>query len=290
MPKPFVKDISQVYKLVQGKHGFMLANQHDKYIGQALITYGECGEMELQLLKQLVKNLDKNVVEVGANIGTFTIPLAKMMQDKNLAVIAFEPQPFIFHNLCANLALNDLTNVEAWPFACSDAMGQVYFKVPTYRRLGNFGGVEFKDEHKGKMASIPCVTLDHALAGTSVGLLKVDVEGFELRVLMGAENIIAENRPILYVENDREELSKDLIEYIENLNYKLWWHMPAMFNEKNFYSCKENMYDFLVSFNMLCLPAETNPKVSNLIPITNFSLEKAKEDFMVNWRAKRNAQ
>jgi FkbM family methyltransferase len=277
-----VEDVSNIYKLVKGKYGYMLANKFDVFIGKSIIEYGENCESELAMYRQLTKNLNKNIVEVGANTGTFTVPLAKMLQDKNLAVIAFEPQPFVFQNLCANLALNDITNVEAWPFACSDTMGQLFFRMPTYGKSGNFGGIPFTElKAEPKMASIPCVTLDHSLNGTSVGLLKVDAEGFELKVLKGATAIIDENRPILYVENDRPENSKELIEFIRDLNYQLWWHLPFVFNPNNFFKNSINVFkDNFAAINMLALPSEIKPQISNLDPVVSTDLEDAKQIFI----------
>ncbi|MBO2969087.1 FkbM family methyltransferase [Burkholderia pseudomallei] len=56
----------------------------------------------------------------------------------------------------------------------------------------------------------------------SVRLLKIDVEGFELQVLQGAQKTLAKHRPVLYVENDRVELSSVLIEFLWGQGYRLW--------------------------------------------------------------------
>jgi FkbM family methyltransferase len=51
-------------------------------------------------------------------MGIHTVPLAQALQEQGRRLVAFEPQPVIFQQLCANLALNGLMNVTAWPFAC----------------------------------------------------------------------------------------------------------------------------------------------------------------------------
>ena len=53
------------------------------------------------------------VVDVGADIGALTVPLARAVGPAG-RVLAFEPQPTVFQNLCANLALNDLLHVQAF--------------------------------------------------------------------------------------------------------------------------------------------------------------------------------
>ena len=61
--------------VVRGRHGWFLANRHDAYIGAALLMYGEYSELEWHLLERMVFS-DKDVIEVGANIGSLTVPLA----------------------------------------------------------------------------------------------------------------------------------------------------------------------------------------------------------------------
>jgi hypothetical protein len=92
-------------------------------------------------------------------------------------------------------------------------------------------------------------------------LIKVDVEGMECEVLEGARNTITRLRPVLYVENDRTEHSRRLITMIQSFGYKLWWHLPRMFNPDNFRGNKENLFGNIVSVNMLCSPQETQTLV-----------------------------
>ena len=105
------------------------------------------------------------------------------------------------------------------------------------------------------MRSVP---LDDLLdASWDVGFLKIDVEGFEQQVLMGARQTIARCRPFIYVENDRVEKSKALIECLWGLGYKLWFHMPTLFNPDNFAQNTQNQYGNIVSVNMLAVPLDT---------------------------------
>ncbi|TFG83046.1 MAG: FkbM family methyltransferase, partial [Chromatiales bacterium] len=53
---------------------------------------------------------NKNDTDIGANIGTHTLALARLVGQQGL-VFAFEPQRIVFQTLCANMALNSLDNV-----------------------------------------------------------------------------------------------------------------------------------------------------------------------------------
>ncbi len=246
------------YWLVQSRHGRMLANVNDFYMGLAMATYGECNETEIQCLLALAQNLG-SVVEVGANMGIHTIPLAQALQVQGRRLVAFEPQPVVFQQLCANLALNGLMNVTAWPYACGEETNVVTFAKPDYSKVGNFGGVSMSSSAPVPVSvQVPCVKLDDMLRNERVGLLKVDVEGFELKVLKGGSATLQQSRPLLYVENDRPNNSRELIEWLWGIGYDLWWHAPLIFNPQNFFGVSKNLYGSTASFNMLGVPREIN--------------------------------
>ena len=268
-----ISDINSTYKLVHARHGLFLANSVDFYIGKALIDYGEYGEIELQLLLQLVRAANSTIVEIGANIGTHTVPLAKALEIKGLDLIAFEPQQFVFQNLCANLALNNISNARVFPLACGDKACMVWFKKPDYNKKGNFGGVKMHEKKDSAFPtqSVQCVRLDDVLSSVKISVLKIDVEGFEKKVLQGGEKVIASNRPIIYVENSElPAASKELIEYLWSLDYKLFWHHPKLYNPLNFFRNPLNPYPTVASVNMLCLPGERKQNIQNLEEVLEF--------------------
>ena len=92
-----------IHRLIQGRAGWFLYNRHDVYIGHALERYGEYGQIEA--------GSGDVVIEVGANIGSLTVGLAKAVGSSG-RVIALEPQRVVFQTLCANIALNSLTWVD----------------------------------------------------------------------------------------------------------------------------------------------------------------------------------
>lgn len=264
-------EVGRPYRLVRARHGLMLANPNDEYLGKAITTYGECCELETVLLRQLLQRPGR-IVEVGANAGLLTLPLARAAAARGSTLEAFEPQQFLFQNLCANLALNGIANVRAWPFACGDVAGEVRFGAPDYETPGNFGSVSVakpEDATASDTLSAPCVRLDDVLGPAPVGLLKVDVEGYELRVLQGAAVMLAAMRPVVYVENDRPALSPALIEYLWSQNYRLWWHAPPLFNPDNYFGQVANIYGSIVSLNMIGLPREFEINVEGAQEILN---------------------
>ncbi len=256
-------NVAPPYCLVEARRGWMLANVNDAYMGAAIVTYGECNELELAVLMALIQ-YPGLIVEVGANMGIHTVPMARALQEKGRKLLAFEPQPVVFQQLCANLALNGLMNVTALPYACGEAPGVVSFPRPDYLKRGNFGGISMATSAPtatNASVQVPCLKLDDLLQTERVGLLKIDVEGSELCVLKGCAGMIQRSKPLLYLENDRVERSQELIEWLWASRYNLWWHTPPIFNPQNFFGVAQNIYGKVASFNMLGVPKEVELKI-----------------------------
>ncbi|HEY7299470.1 MAG TPA: FkbM family methyltransferase [Xanthobacteraceae bacterium] len=259
-------------RLKRCRQGAMLYNINDTYIGRALDSYGEISRGEAELFGQLLRP-SMTAVEIGANIGVHTIALARFVGPQG-SVVAFEPQRIVFQMLCANLALNALTNVTAYQSAAGRAPDFLMVPRLDYAKPGNFGGVSLGSAEQGERVSV--VTID-SLALPSCELLKIDVEGMERDVIEGAMNTIQKFRPRMYVENDRAEKSRALINRLLGLDYRLYWHLPPLFNCDNFFGEKENVLGNVVSINMLCIPR------SGSLSLTVHGLrEITSED--ANWR------
>jgi FkbM family methyltransferase len=238
------------------RYGWMLYHGADQYIGRGLKKYGEFSESEVALFRQLLRPGDL-VVEAGANFGAHTLAMAKMVGDQG-GIIAFEPQRLVFQAMVANVALNSLANVVTVQAGLGAYQGTIKVPVLDPAKGHNFGGFNISNHNLGE--EVPVRTID-SLNLNRCRLIKVDVEGMECEVLEGARNTIARLRPVLYVENDRTEHSQRLITLIQSLGYKLWWHLPPMFNPNNFRGDNENLFGNIVSVNMLCLPQETQTVV-----------------------------
>jgi FkbM family methyltransferase len=261
-------DIPPPNRLVGSRHGPFLVNANDAYVGRSLLVYGEFSEAECALLVDLAGRCTGSVVEIGANIGALTVPLARAVAPYGRRVLAFEPQPLVFHLLCANVALNTLANVSTWPYAAAARSSIVGFAPPDYSQPGNFGGISMmRDPPPAGVERVRAIKLDDALANEPLGLLKVDVEGFELDVLRGAARLLATRRPAVYIENDRAEHSRDLIEALRAAGYALWWHFAPLFNPRNHFGVAENLFGRQLSINMLALPSEVGPCPYPLPPV-----------------------
>jgi len=245
------------------RHGVMMYFATDWIIGRSLDLYGEFSEGEVALFAQMLKP-GMTVVDVGANIGAHTVYFATAVGARG-RVFAFEPQRIIYQMLCGNVALNMHGNVVAVQAALGASPGRIVVPRVDYTKGGNFGQVALDSAQPGETVNVQ--TLD-AYSLKSCHLIKIDVEGMEQSVLEGARKTLAAHQPILYVENDREEKSAGLIKWLLDAGYRLFWHLPWLFNPNNFAGFDTDIYG-LSSINMLCLPKTMNAAVPGLPQITS---------------------
>jgi FkbM family methyltransferase len=263
MISPSLLDQGHV-RLKQCRHGPMLYLVTDLYVGQSLDRYGEYCEEENALLRRIVRP-GWMVLDIGANMGAHTVSLAQATGPKGV-VLALEPQRVIFQILCANVALNALGNVHANQVAVGREAGTVIVPNLDYSEVNNYGGVPLSGWSEGERVSL--VTVD-SLDLSACHLVKIDVEGMEGDVVAGAEQTIRRFHPVLYLENDRPEHSATLIRQILDLGYRLYWHLPHLFNPQNYFEVAENVFGWIVSVNMLGLPASVPQDVQGLHEITD---------------------
>jgi FkbM family methyltransferase len=246
------------------RYGNVLYNPNDTYIGRAIELYGECHELELDFLRSIC-GVGSYVFDIGANIGAHTVPLAQHVGPRG-RVFSFEPQRIVFQMLCGNVALAELSNVETYQAALGAESGSVLIPELDYSQPANYGGVELSQFASGR--PVPVRVLDDFADLPRADLVKIDVEGMERSVLAGGARFIEKFRPLMYVENDREANSAELIAALVTLRYRLFWHLPPLYNPRNFRENGKNVFGALVSVNMLCVPAEMNVTLTGFREIT----------------------
>ena len=249
------------------KHGTFSYYSNDQYIGKSLSEYGEWSEAEVGLLKQLLAD-SENIIEVGSNIGTHTIPLAKKVLNGGF-VYAIEPQYQNHKLLLDNIKNNELKNVKVLKIAISSKEGKAYMNTFDENITGNYGDSKIFSSNFKNAESVPVKTLDQLFYDNieerkSIKLIKCDAQGQELNIVLGSKKIIDKYKPYLYLENGDIHTSKALIEIIKNMGYILFWHLPPLYNPHNFLKNTENIFPKVISCNMLCIHRSTKIKLNEI--------------------------
>jgi FkbM family methyltransferase len=232
------------------RHGAMMYLRSDTFVGRSFDQYGEFSEGEVTLFRDWLRQGDV-ALDVGANIGAMTIPMAQRVGPSGV-VYAFEPQRILFQVLCGNVALNELGNVQTLQWAVGNAGGTTKVAPLDYGAQNNFGGVSLGGIHGEEVAVIAIDDINLP----KLRLLKMDVEGMELNAIMGAMATIERCRPILFIENDRPEKSTALLTQLFACGYRLWWHLTPLYSATNFFANPHNLFGSICSFNVLGLPIE----------------------------------
>ena len=250
----------------QCKYGIFSYFTEDEFIGKSLQLYGEFSDAEIDVMRKTVKPGD-TVLDVGANIGALTVPMAQMVGPTG-RVIAWEPQPETFALLKQNIRQNDLNNVALHNCAAGSKMETVAMPDLAKIRGFNYGGVPL-----GRGERMAWVETIDSLGLENVSFMKIDVEGFEPDVIKGASETIRRCRPFLYVENDRPENSNMLVSLIVDLGYRLYWHRPTLYSETNWQNEKRNVFSGIVSINMICIPEELNAAITGCDEIADLRMD-----------------
>ena len=161
---------------------FGFQSQEDRHL-LSLIRSGDC------------------VIDGGGYVGTVALPLAARVGSTG-QIHCFEPDPLNFSRLEQHVRLNSLQNVHCLPLALAERSGHLELVRPWPEN----GGGNLVDNGTWGSCSrvrVPSLSLDdwsRREAVQRVDLLKLDLEGYEVRALRGARQLLRRFRPLLFLE------------------------------------------------------------------------------------------
>ncbi len=247
----------------------MLVNDKDRGGGANLIAYGEIAGLELEFLKQFC--LDGGVVfDCGANIGNHTMAFSRFVGPVG-AVFAFEPQEHCCQLLSANVALNNMHNVQIFKYALGNSNEPLLIPWIHPEQEFNFGGVSLKElGFYNAFSRVDQKTLNEFIYLPGCNLLKIDVEGYEETILSGGSEFVKKNRPVIYCENNRPEQFDGLMSFFKSNNYIVKKHLPPSFNKNNFNKNGSNhLHGDFREPNLVALPVEKQHLMVNTDYVEN---------------------
>jgi FkbM family methyltransferase len=173
------------------------------------------------------------ILDVGANIGAYTVPLAKAFPE--IEVHAFEPNPYAIAHLRRNITLNRLSNIRLYEMGLGDEPCVLELNAFDSKDLGSSSFISpQRAGSKSEPIPVQVEKLDNIYAKDTreISLIKIDVQGFEFKVLKGACELISRNRPYILLEHEDVNFStteealaakRNLQQFFSEYHYRLFY-------------------------------------------------------------------
>jgi len=171
-------------------------------------------ELDKQVALQQFVKPGMTVYDIGAQAGFYTLFFSRLVGDRG-RIFAFEPCPYEARFLLDHVRMNELANVRTILAAVADHVGLV--PMSTDR------GMTQNRIHDGTDTSllVPSLNLD-SLAPPSPDLVKMDVEGAESMVLSGAQRMLREARPVIFVALHGEQQREICATLLRQAGYTIY--------------------------------------------------------------------
>lgn len=249
--KPFKALLSKIYWKYLASNGHRIVIKEidsiryeldlSELIDSEMFYRGVCEPNTANALAQLSK--PGNVVfDIGANVGSHTLPLAKLVGTEGM-VYAFEPVEWARKKLKRNIELNSFKNIRLVPVALSDQIQmhgseqfRASFKITSQADVGADGELTQNWWNACDHLDTDFDTLDAFVKKNGLirlDLIKLDVDGYEGKVMRGAIKTLDHFRPIILMEiapswaKARGESLSEIVNNLSNIGYRF-------FNEKDF--------------------------------------------------------
>lgn len=228
----------------------------------------QSGYWEQHLSKMICRFVkeDSLFLDIGANIGYHCLYTAS--EHPKTTCMAFEPHPVICEQLNTNLACNDFANMIVHNLAVGDKSGTIDFYMQSeqcYNR--GLSGVKYYNDIGSDFNKIevPVVALDDFLADKDqrrVSTIKIDTQGFEYNVLLGATRTIEKSQPIIFFE-----FHDYSVYHLENCfkllpGYQIYKFQPFSGEIRRFDQPDPAYYEQ----DLLCVPASLASEFTALFP------------------------
>jgi FkbM family methyltransferase len=193
--------------------------------------FGDWFEAEMELWRTYLKP-GMTVIDIGANVGVYTFSAAQKvgLQGK---VIAIEPFQDCITCLEETVRINQLPWVKIYAGAASNYDGSARLSLHSSSELNEVISDNLYEPSSNQTFPINCFTLDSLLEKenlTQVDWLKIDAEGHEMQVLLGAETLLTRFTPHILYENIAGIQSSNFAvsEYLCSIGYQLYYYRPYL--------------------------------------------------------------
>jgi FkbM family methyltransferase len=207
------------------------------------VKHGEIFEPRVTqpIVKELLKHPEPIFLDIGSNIGL--VSLYVLSEVPNVKILAFEPgahQRILFQKTIDENKLSD--RITLYPYAMSNKNGTAQFSTHFNQDATGDGFFDTGRAGEARNVEVQTRTLDSLwpeLNISRIDAMKIDTEGSELMILKGAQKLIQEFKPIIYLEIHRTNLLPyhythiDILNWFHSIGYNVFSSLGEECTEKN---------------------------------------------------------
>lgn len=221
-------------KLILGKYEFQTI-ENDEGISTELQIYESHEPLTTHLMINELKQ-DMICVDLGSNIGYYAVIESNLIGETG-KIFAIEPSPVNFPVLKSNLENQKMNNFLAFNIAIGDKNEEMEFIISSKSNWSKIRMNNEKINPEDKIIKIPVKTLDSFVNEnniTKIDILRMDVEGFEYNILLGANKILEKFKPKIFVEIHKMYLGKEktceIFNELKNKGYEIEYYIPRIYD------------------------------------------------------------
>lgn len=218
--------------------GFFVMPKNDAIIRNFVLATGGYERPTINFIKSILQpHLTERalVLDIGSNVGVWSLPLAQALQPLNGEVYSFEAQRNLVNHLDATLVLNSISNVHSIHAMVTNVTGQKEIRDVMY----DISDVDYSklslshelkataDTDRSEVSTVTAIKLDsfyeNDLERKCPLFIKMDIEYHELEALIGGLNVFTVCKPLLLFDASCPALNKSTFKFLWSLGYSLSW-------------------------------------------------------------------
>ena len=187
----------------------------------------------------------KCILDIGGHVGSHSVAYAKI--NDTTKIYTFEPQKRLYKLLKNNIFRNNIKNIETFNVCLGNKICKTNMATEIVdlkeswtintNELTNLGGLSLgSDGEEVDMITIDSMNLD------GCDFIKIDVEGFEMIVLLGGEETIKKFKPVIFFEMNHKKIDESLYSKYDIKIYKNPMEILKEFGYKDFYNLGDSNY------------------------------------------------
>jgi len=201
----------------------------------------------------------KHFIDIGGYTGIYSI-IYLCLNNKSEALI-FEPNPDMIKNIEKNLNTNNIQKrAKVFNIALSNYVGKQIFAIKKDRTSSCLISNDEKSDTIEKIIEVQVTKYDELKYVLDAEIVKIDVEGYEIKILQGMNNFLIKNHPILILECLYYDRFLELQGYLKELGYKKIFNILP----KGLLDTEVKYFSLPGSANLLCIPDTKETLVSKI--------------------------